>query len=295
MGQFGTGTVRANGIQFHYLEAGRGPLVLCLHGFPDHARTFRFQLPALADAGFRAVAPWMRGYAPTDVPSGGPYQSAALAEDAVALVEALSPDEPAFLFGHDWGAVAAYGAALAAPERIRAVATAAVPYGPQVMAALATNYDQMKRSWYMFFFQLPTAEASVAHEDFRFLERLWRDWSPGWDLPREELESVKETFRRPGVLEAALGYYRQTFNPQLQRPELAALQGRIMAEPVEVPGLVFHGERDGCIGVELLDGMERMFPRGLDKIVVSGAGHFVHQEAPEAVNQALIGFLRASI
>src|SRR5205807_3317041 len=118
MEQFKTGSVRANGIQFHYLEAGSGPLVLCLHGFPDHARSFRFQLPALAKAGFRAVAPYLRGYAPTDVPEAGPYQSAALAKDAVALIDALSPKEPAFVFGHDWGALAAYGAAILAPNRV---------------------------------------------------------------------------------------------------------------------------------------------------------------------------------
>src|SRR5580765_1168097 len=98
------GRVRANGLTFATLEAGDGPLVLCLHGFPDHARSFRHQLPALAAAGFRAVAPFMRGYAPTEVPPDGPYQSAALAQDAVALIDALGYQRAA-IFGHDWGAV----------------------------------------------------------------------------------------------------------------------------------------------------------------------------------------------
>jgi len=101
MDDFKTGTVEANGLRFHYLEAGSGPLVLCLHGFPDHARSFRFQLPAFAKAGFRAVAPFMRGYAPSDVPPSGPFQIAELARDAAALVEALSPKEAAFVVGHD--------------------------------------------------------------------------------------------------------------------------------------------------------------------------------------------------
>jgi len=289
-----TRTVRANGLAFHCLEAGKGPLVLCLHGFPDHARSFRHQLPVLADAGFRAVAPNLRGYAPTEIPTGGPYQSAALARDVVALLDALSPDESAFVFGHDWGAIAAYGAALLDPARIRRLVTAAVPYGPELMQAITTSYDQMKRSWYMFLFQMPTAEMSVSHGDFEFLERLWRDWSPGWELPREEMASLKATFRRPGVLEAALSYYRHTFNPAFQSPELAGLQMRMLAEPIEVPALVFHGERDGCIGVELLDGMEAMFPNGLRKVVVAGAGHFVHQEKPDAVNRALVEFLRSA-
>jgi pimeloyl-ACP methyl ester carboxylesterase len=293
MEQFKTGSVRANGIQFHYLEAGSGPLVLCLHGFPDHARSFRFQLPALAQAGFRAVAPYLRGYAPTDVPANGPFQYAALAKDAAALVEALSPKEPGFVFGHDWGAVATYGAAQIAPQRIRKIATAAVPHGPQVLQAIVTSYPQMRRSWYMFMFQMPTAEAAVSHDGFEFLDRLWADWSPGWAPAGEEMAALKATFAKPGVLEAALGYYRHMFNPALQIAELADLQAKIMTDPVPVPGLVFHGERDGCVGVETLEGMEAGFPKGLEKVVVADAGHFVHQERPERINEQLIAFLKS--
>lgn len=292
MDEFKTGSVRANGLNFHYLEAGAGPLVLCLHGFPDHARSFRFQLPALAEAGFRAVAPYLRGYAPTDVPEG-PYQSAALATDAVALIEALSPKEPAFVLGHDWGALAAYGAAILAPNRVRKIATIAVPHGPQLMQAILTSYAQMRRSFYVFMFQLPSAETSVSHNNFEFLDRLWADWSPGWTLPTVEMAALKATFQKPGVLSAALGYYRATFNPALQAPELADLQARMMTEPIQVPGLVFHGQKDGCIGVETLDGMEAVFPKGLAKMVVPDAGHFLHQEKPEAVNEPLVAFLKA--
>jgi 4-alpha-glucanotransferase len=285
-------SVRAGDLTFHYLEAGAGPLVLCLHGFPDHARSFRFQLPALADAGFRAVAPYMRGYAPTDVPPEGPYQAAVLAKDAVALIDALSPQEPAFLFGHDWGAIAAYGAAQVAPRRVRKIATAAVPHGPQLMQAILADYSQMKRSWYMFMFQMPTAEAAVSGNGFEFLERLWADWSPGWTLPHEEMAALKATFQRPGVLSAALAYYRHTLNPALQVPELADLQAKLMSDPIPVPALIFHGRRDGCIGVETLEGMEALFPEGLKKVVLPDAGHFLHQEKPERVNEELIAFLR---
>jgi len=294
MDEFETGSVRANGLQFHYLEAGSGPLVLCLHGFPDHARSFRYQLPALAKAGFRAVAPYLRGYAPTDVPPEGPYQSAVLAHDAVALIDALSPREPAAVFGHDWGAFAAYGAAILAPQRVRKLVTAAVPHGPQFMQAFVTSYEQMRRSWYVFLFQLPTAEGSVSHNDFEFLDKLWRDWSPGWILPADEMRSLKVTFRKPGVLAAALSYYRHMFNPALQRAELADLQGRQMSDPIDVPGLVFYGQKDGCIGVETLEGMEAGFRKGLKKVVIPDAGHFVHQEKPEAVNAELIAFLKGS-
>lgn len=290
MTEFRRGEVRANGIRFATLEAGDGPLVLCLHGFPDHARSFRHQLPALAAAGFRAVAPYMRGYAPSEVPEDGPYQSAALAHDARALIEALGYREAA-VFGHDWGAVAAYGAAILAPERVTRLVTAAVPHGPALASAFLTSYDQQRRSWYMFFFQTPLAEMAVAHDDFRFLERLWADWSPGWTLPAEEMAALKDTFRQPGVVAAALAYYRQTLDPLRQRPELADVQQRLLSEAVTVPTLYLHGARDGCIGLELMDGMAALFPAGLETVVVPDAGHFLHQEQPQAVNAKLLEFL----
>ena len=286
------GAVRARGLTFRTLEAGEGPLVLCLHGFPDHAHTFRHQLPVLAAAGFRAVAPFMRGYAPTDPAPDGRYQSAALALDAIALVEALGHDDAAVV-GHDWGAVAAHGAAVAAPARVRRLVTAVVPYGLALMNAFSTDYDQQRRSWYMFFFQTPFAEAAVAHEDFAFLERLWRDWSPGWRWPREAMDALKATFRAPGVLTAALEYYRHTFDPTRQDPALADLQGRMMMVPIEVPCLYLHGTDDGCVGVDLAAGMEAFFPRGLATHVLPGAGHFLHQEQPDAVNRLVLEFLRA--
>ncbi len=285
------GVIRARGLEFPTVEAGDGPLVLCLHGFPDHNESFRDQLPALAAAGYRAVAPCMRGYAPSAMPNDGSYQTAALAADVVALIDALGCDD-AVVFGHDWGAVAAYGAAIAAPKRVRALVTAALPYGPQIMTAFTTNYAQQRRSWYMFFFQTPFAEAAVAHDDYAFLERLWADWSPGWQWPPEAMARLKETFRRPGVLAAALGYYRALFDPTLQRPEYAVLQGRMMLEPIEVAAMTLHGASDGCIGPELLEGMAAFFPRGLRVEVLPRAGHFVHQEAPEEVNRLILDFLR---
>ncbi len=167
------GSIEANGLTFHYLEAGTGPLVLALHGFPDHARSYRHQMPALAAAGYRVVAPYLRGYAPTEIPQGGYFGVPALAADAVALARALS-DEPVVLIGHDWGAAAAHAAAVMAPERFSKLITIAVPYGPAFTTALVTSAEQQRRSWYMFFFQLPFAEAAVALDDFAFIERLWR-------------------------------------------------------------------------------------------------------------------------
>src|ERR1700756_3272050 len=121
--------VQANGIDFAYLEAGPqdGPLALCLHGFPAHAKTWRHLLPALGDAGWHAVAPWMRGYHPTGLAPDGRYQSAVLSQDAVALVEALG-DRRAVIIGHDWGAIAASGAAILAPESMSRLVCMTIPH-----------------------------------------------------------------------------------------------------------------------------------------------------------------------
>lgn len=283
-------TVATRTLTFHALEAGTGPLVLCLHGFPDTAHSFRHQMPALAQAGFRAVAPFMRGYAPSEPAPDGRYDVAALAQDAIALIDALGCQEAAII-GHDWGALAAYGAAQAAPARVRKLITAAVPYGPQFFQALATSYAQQKRSWYMFFFQLAIAEIALRQNDFAFLERLWSDWSPDWLWAAEDIDALKRCFRAPGTVEAALGYYRATLGPlltQSAQPPAAAPPG---AAPIEVPAMVIHGRDDGCIGAELLDGMAAYFPKGLRVEVVSDAGHFVHQEQPVAVNKLILDFL----
>ena len=285
-----SGDVVANKLRFHYLEAGRGPLVLCLHGFPDHAYTFRHQLPALADAGFRAVAPFMRGYAPTDASPTGSYQTAALAQDVIALIDALGAKSAAVI-GHDWGAVAAFGAAQLAPNKIGKLITLAVPHVAPLFQAFITNPAQQRRSWYLFFFQQALADAALVHDEFAFLDRIWQEWSPGWNYPPEEMASLKRTFSKPGVVQGALGYYRCLFNTNLHDPALAAIQAELFTKPIAVPTLYFHGAKDGCIGAELANDMDTMFTGGLKKIVMPAAGHFVHQEAADAVNREILKWL----
>ncbi len=286
------GRVEANGVTFHYLEAGRGPLVLCLHGFPDNAHTYSELLPALARAGFRGIAPFMRGYAPTSSAPDGRYQAVLLAQDALALIAALGGGQ-ASVVGHDWGATAAYGAAALAPERVGRLVTLGAAHPAAVRGALATRYERHKGLWHAYFFQMPFAEQVVSANDFAFIEDWWRDASPEYD-PAPVIERVKATFRRPGVLTAALGYYRHTFHPANRDPALQALQERASTAPTPVPTLALHGTRDRPGRLEAFEGMDDLFPKGLEKVVYPGAGHFVHIERPDDVNRRIVEFLQTT-
>jgi pimeloyl-ACP methyl ester carboxylesterase len=284
------GTVTVNDVELAYLEAGGdGPLALCLHGFPDSAQTWRHLLPRLADAGYRAVAPFMRGYAPSAVPADGRYQSAVLALDAIALHDAFGGGSDAVIIGHDWGALATHLAAAHTPDRWSRVVTMAVPPGGAVGEAFLGNPAQLKRSWYMFFFQHPLADVAVPANDLAFIEQLWRDWSPGFDAT-EELVHVKAALRDPAHLQAALGYYRATIGTGFQDPSLADIQALAMAVPPQA-GMYLHGAIDGCMGIEVAEAARDALPDHWRFEVVGGAGHFLHLERPDHVNELVLEFL----
>lgn len=281
--------ITAGDLAFSYLALGDGPLALCLHGFPDSANTWTELLPALAARGFRAVAPWMRGYAPTDLPGDGRYQGGALVADAIALHEAFGADGQAVIIGHDWGAFAAYGAGAYAPDRWRRVVTLSIP--PLALTARAVfDYDQLRRFWYQFFFLHPLAEQVVAADDFAFIDRLWADWSPGIE-PGEQLGQAKAALRPDGHLSAALGYYRALYDPSRHAPELAELQQALLA-PTAQPTLYLHGEHDGCVSASLGEGAEAYLGPGSRRVVIPDAGHFLHLDAPDVVIPAVLEFLQ---
>jgi pimeloyl-ACP methyl ester carboxylesterase len=285
------GRVTANQIEFSYLEAGSGPLALCLHGFPDTAWGWRHLLPALAEAGYHAVAPFQRGYAPTSTAPDGRYQLGALVDDANTLHEVLGGDGDAVIIGHDWGAMATYGAAAFEPDRWRRVVAAAVPPINATAAAMLT-YDQLHRSWYIFFFQNPLADLVVGQNDLEFVARLWRDWSPGYDAG-DDVDHVRAALAGPENVAAAIGYYRAMFQPELQVPELEPQQ-RAASEPTPQPTLYLHGADDGCMAVDVAAGAMAYLPHAGSRVeVVADAGHFLHLEQPEVVNRLIVEHVTA--
>lgn len=288
-------TVEANGLSFECLRAGDGDrLALCLHGFPDDAGSMAPVLDALADGGFTAVAPYMRGYGPTDPAPDGDYSPQALGADAVALAGRLGEtldvdgDDPV-LVGHDWGAVAAYAADRTDPDAFDRMVTMAVPPG---FDPLVFEYPrQVLRSWYMWFFQLPAIpERALRWRDFALVDFLWGLWSPGWDYPEARISDVKETFRAEETVEAALQYYRDTVT--LSIPELFTEGPPSLADvpPIRTPTLVICGEDDGCIGPELFDHADEVIEE-CRVVRVREAGHFVHQERPDVVCEEILEWL----
>ena len=283
-------TIIANDLTFSYLEAGPadGPLALLFHGFPDSPFTWRHLLPELAAAGYHAVAPAQRGYAPTEIPKNGRYQLGQLGLDANALHEALGGDDRAVIIGHDWGAMTAYTALNLEPNRWRKAVTANVPPLGAVGGAFF-NIDQLKRSWYMFFFQNDLAPMVVEMDNLAFIDRLWADWSPGYDAA-EDLISIKAALGTPENLMAALSYYRAMFNPAYQDDELAEAQAA-SAMPTSVPTLYLHGRNDGCFGVDVMGDPLAFLAEGSRFEIVEDAGHFLQLQQPAVVNRLILEWL----
>ena len=285
--------VKANDLTFECLYTGEGDrLALCLHGFPDNAGSMATILWRLADAGFTAVAPFMRGYAPTEPAPDNDYSGRALGRDAIELADALGTEfgtQDAVLVGHDWGAAAAYAASWTDPDAFSKLVTLALP--PGFDALLSEHPRQVLRSWYMWFFQLPdTPERVLRWRNFAFIDLLWGLWSPGWDYPDARINDVKETFRADGTVEHALQYYRDTMT--LPTPAIRG-DGPSLEDipPIQTPTLVAYGAHDGCIDPELFEHTDEIIET-CRVIRVPGAGHFLHQERPDAIGDEITEFLR---
>jgi pimeloyl-ACP methyl ester carboxylesterase len=187
--------------------------VLCLHGFPDHNRSFRAQIPALTQAGYRVVAPMLRGYEPSSQPVDDDYHVIRMVEDVLGWIEYLGVLR-VHLVGHDWGAVIGYQVAALAPERLLSLTTIAVPHLRRLLGRGWCGAEAAANSWYTLFFQARgVAELALRPGDFALIERLWRDWSPGWSAPRRRCGCSSGRCASRGWSGRRCAYYRAAFDP----------------------------------------------------------------------------------
>jgi pimeloyl-ACP methyl ester carboxylesterase len=289
------GRVRANGLTFEYLEAGEGPLALCMHGFPDTPFSYRHLLPALADAGFHAVAPFVRGFAPTELPPLRSFvHSSVMVADQIALAQALDGGPDALLVAHDWGAVGAWGALRRAPDLWgRAVVFNIPPF--EILGENLGTYEQIKRSFYFWYFQMQRViEDRIRQDDFAFIRDIWADWSPGYTAD-EDLAHIRRALADPDHLRAALGYYWGQFDPtRFGSPEWAAEQAAAWGGTVPQPVLYLHGTNDGCHGMsaEQVARVPGYCGPGSEAALIEGVGHFMLVERPAEINERITGFLK---
>jgi len=278
--------VEANGIRIHLVEEGQGfPVILC-HGFPELWYSWRYQIPALAASGFRAIAPDLRGYGETDKPSEiEAYDIHHLVADMSGLLDALGL-EKAVIVGHDWGGVIAWQMAVAQPERVERVVSLNVPYLGRAglpPTEVIKNYPD-GRFKYVLFLQEPGRAEAVWGSDLEMsIGQIVRSVAARPDfLPTEELLVYVEAFRKGG-LSGPINYYRNIDRNWETTTHLAD-------KPVLCRALMIMAEKDPILSPDLAEGMERWVPN-LKKALIKDCGHWTQQEKPEEVNTLLIDFL----
>jgi pimeloyl-ACP methyl ester carboxylesterase len=272
------------GVRLHYVEAGDGPPVILLHGFPEFWYTWRHQIPALAAAGFHALAPDQRGYNLSDKPAGvESYRVPNLVEDVADLIRQTGR-ERAFIVGHDWGGAIAWAVAIRHPELVEKLIVINGAHPAAYLREIRT-LGQMRRSWYVFLFQLPRLPEWVfGRRNFAWLERVMRHdpVRPG-AFSEEDIRAYKEALSQPGALTATINWYRAIGR---FRPPADAVK------EVAAPTLLIWGERDRYLGPRLTQGLEPWVPK-LRIERMPDASHWVQEEWPERVNRLMVEFLRS--
>ncbi|HEY2685623.1 MAG TPA: alpha/beta hydrolase [Steroidobacteraceae bacterium] len=278
-------SVRANGLQFNVAEAGSGDrLALLLHGFPECAYSWRHQLPLLAQLGYRVWAPDLRGYGGTSRPQGvAAYALPELEADVQALIEASGASE-VLLIGHDWGAAIAWSYAMFGKRPVQRLIIMNVPH-PELMRRGLSTFRQLKKSWYIFFFQLPwLPERMLARRRCAAIGAAFKGMAIDKSrFPKEVLDVYRRQAAIPGALTAMLNYYRallRGFNGLKKRG----------TRKIDIPTLMIWGEEDSALGKELTYGTER-YVSDLKVRYLPRVSHWVQQEAPETVNAIIQAWL----
>ncbi len=278
--------VTANGLRFHFAEHGPadGELVLLLHGFPEFWWSWRHQLIALGEAGYRVVAPDLRGYGASDKPPRG-YDGYTLSSDVAGMIRALGAKR-AHLVGHDWGGLLAWTVATLHPGIVASMTAVAMPHPLRLRQALLRDPGQLRASSYIGFFQLPRLpEARLLRDDGAYVGELLADWG-GPGFPDDETRArCREAVQVAGVAHSALEWYRWSVR-SLTRPSGVRFQ-KLLGRGVAAPVLHLHGDLDGCLLRSTAEGSGAWAHGGYALHVLDGVGHFPHQERPEQVTAAL--------
>ncbi len=278
--------ITTNNIRLHVVQEGPadGRLLILLHGFPEFWYGWRRQIPHFAAAGYRVWAPDQRGYNLSDKPRGiAAYNLDALAADVVGLIDAAG-EEKAFLVGHDWGGAAAWWVAAKYPQRLEKLVVMNAPYGSVMTRSLSKNPAQRRKSWYMFFFQLPWLPELVSRRrDWRMLTGMLLSSSIRGTFSKADLAEYRQAWSQPGAYPAMLNWYRAMTRG---RPTPASRQ------PLSVPTLLLWGAQDRFLGRELANKTIQKCSQG-QLVFLEDATHWLHHEQPERVNALVQGFLQA--
>jgi pimeloyl-ACP methyl ester carboxylesterase len=266
--------IEANGLRFGYHTLGEGPLLMLLHGFPDTARAWDPILAPLAAAGYRVVAPYLRGYSPTEAPATDTTTDE-LGQDVVGLIDAFGEDR-AIVVGHDWGAAAAYAAASLAPDRVRRLIAVALAHP----AGFKPGLRDMWAARHFATFRRATAPRKFIAHDFRGLRSIYRRWSPQWQFAESDLADIKRCLSSPTSREAIFGYYRA----------VARKPSPLLRRRIEVPTTAIAGESDGALRVGVFAEAAVRF-NGPYNVVTMPGGHFPHREHPELFLEHLLAAL----
>jgi len=279
------GFAHVNGVRLHYVAQGAGKLVVLLHGFPEFWYSWRHQIPALAEH-FQVVAPDLRGYNDSEKPAGvANYQIDLLTADVMGLIRAFG-EEKAIIVGHDWGGGVAWTFAADYPQATERLIVLNCPHPGAFQKQLRSNFRQLRRSWYMFFFQIPwLPEWGIRLNRRRFVEQAFRGMAIRKEaFPDEDLQRYVEALEKPGALTAAINYYRTAFRETVRRGE------RQFAKIIR-PTLLIWGEEDIALGKELTYNMEPYFTDRFEIKYIPRCSHWVQQEQPELVNRYMLEFL----
>ena len=275
--------VTRRGQTWRYADAGQGPVVVLIHGFPDTPLSYAGIAGALNDAGYRTLTPYLRGYHPDTLVPGRPYDPLHLAEDALGLLDALEVKSAVFV-GHDWGAMLIWGAAALAPDRVDGIVPIAIPHPMTLKPKNALQaLGLLILARHFLYFRLPWAEAGTRRGGFRYIDSLYRRWAPGWKGPERDaaLAYAKDAFSTPEVLEASLDYYRA----------LGSRIDRRLLGPIGCSGLLVAGGRDFGGHLGPYKKSQALLGGGGELLVMQEAGHWPHREEESRFTDALLGFL----